>query len=422
MVNKQFQVQEAANLLGVSPDTIRRWAKKGLIKYERSQNGHRLFDLDELQRIQNRSQSGSAYRILNSEPTSYTVVELFAGAGGMALGFENAGLQSQLLVEINKDAVATLRQNRPTHNIFEGDVSDVDFDQYRNKIDVVSGGFPCQAFSYAGKSLGFEDTRGTLFFEFARAVKTIQPKIAIGENVRGLLRHDKGRTLHTMTTVLNNLGYRVEVRLLKSQFFDVPQKRERVFIVAMREDLDVPFLFPKERDYIITLRDAISDCPESEGSQYPEKKRRVMELVPPGGYWRDLPKDVQKEYMGKSYHLGGGKTGMARRLSWDEPSLTLTTSPAQKQTERCHPEHTRPLSIREYARIQTFPDDWSFVGSIASQYKQIGNAVPVNLAFHVGTAVIEMLKRWQGCATSTTTEEFDCVVEEKRQPLQLPLL
>jgi DNA (cytosine-5)-methyltransferase 1 len=116
-----------------------------------------------------------------------------------------------------------------------------------------------------------------------------------------------------------------------------------------------------------------------------------MELIPEGGYWRDLPLNLQKKYMAGSFELGGGKTGMARRLSWSEPSLTLTCNPAQKQTERCHPKETRPLTVREYARIQTFPDDWEFVGSTSSQYKQIGNAVPVNLGYHVGLAIRKML-------------------------------
>ena len=116
-----------------------------------------------------------------------------------------------------------------------------------------------------------------------------------------------------------------------------------------------------------------------------------MELIPEGGYWRDLPEDLQKEFMGGSFHLGGGKTGMARRLAWSEPSLTLTCNPAQKQTERCHPKETRPLTVREYARIQTFPDEWEFVGSVSSQYKQIGNAVPVNLGYHVGLAARKIL-------------------------------
>lgn len=114
-------------------------------------------------------------------------------------------------------------------------------------------------------------------------------------------------------------------------------------------------------------------------------------MVPPGGYWRDLPDDLQREYMKKSYFLGGGKTGMARRLSWDEPSLTLTCAPAQKQTERCHPDETRPLTVREYARIQTFPDDWNFAGPVTAQYKQIGNAVPVNLAHALGRSLVKLL-------------------------------
>jgi DNA (cytosine-5)-methyltransferase 1 len=113
--------------------------------------------------------------------------------------------------------------------------------------------------------------------------------------------------------------------------------------------------------------------------------------VPQGGYWRDLPDVLQREYMQKSYYLGGGKTGMARRLSLEEPSLTLTCSPAQKQTERCHPTETRPLTVREYARIQTFPDDWEFLGSMSSQYKQIGNAVPVNLSHAIGRSLVGLL-------------------------------
>lgn len=113
--------------------------------------------------------------------------------------------------------------------------------------------------------------------------------------------------------------------------------------------------------------------------------------MPQGGYWRDLPDDLQREYMQKSYYLGGGKTGMARRLSLDEPSLTLTCSPAQKQTERCHPTETRPLTVREYARIQTFPDDWEFLGSMSHQYKQIGNAVPVNLSHAIGRSLVGLL-------------------------------
>jgi DNA (cytosine-5)-methyltransferase 1 len=136
-----------------------------------------------------------------------------------------------------------------------------------------------------------------------------------------------------------------------------------------------------------------NEVPNSKGQLYPERKSQILAKVPPGGYWRDLPDDLQREYMKKSYFLGGGKTGMARRLAWDEPSLTLTCSPAQKQTERCHPEETRPLTIREYARVQTFPDNWEFTGPITAQYKQIGNAVPVNLGYAVGRSLVNLLNQ-----------------------------
>ena len=400
---------EAGQQLGVSTDTIRRWEKKGLIKATRDSNNYRVFDLEEISRLQqklNGTQSNN-YKILkNPKSSRFKCIELFAGAGGTALGMENAGLRHVLLNEFNKDAAETLRRNFPDANVVEGDVHKLEFEEYKGKVDVVQAGFPCQAFSYAGNRLGFEEARGTLFFEFARCVKQTRPKIAVGENVRGLLNHDNGKTLRTMIRVFDELGYRVQYRVLRSQYLDVPQKRERLIILAVRKDLNIPFAFPKEKNYTVSLREALKDCPVSEGQKYPEKKRDVMEMVPEGGYWKDLPEEVQKAYMGKSFYLGGGKTGMARRLSWDEPSLTLTCAPAQKQTERCHPSETRPLTVREYARIQTFPDEWSFAGSVASQYKQIGNAVPVNLGYHVGRCVIAML-------TGKFTEDMDVLSPEQ---------
>lgn len=290
-------------------------------------------------------------------------------------------------------AVATLKVNSASHDlqwsISEEDVHEVDFRGM--KAQIIQAGFPCQAFSYAGKSRGFEDTRGTLFFEFARAIREIQPDIAIGENVRGLVRHDKGRTLVTMLKTFDELGYNVNWKVLRSQYLDVPQKRERLILFATRRDADLPIVFPKERNYIISLREALENVPDSLGQKYTEKKHSIMELIPEGGNWRDLPFELQREYMGASYYLGGGKTGMARRMSWNEPALTLTCNPAQKQTERCHPTETRPFTIREYARIQTFPDSWEFQGSMASQYKQIGNAVPPNLGFHIAKGVLVSL-------------------------------
>jgi len=316
-----------------------------------------------------------------------TVIELFAGAGGLALGLEKAGLTTKALIEIDKDAVATLKHNRPEWNVIHGDVSQVSFEGM--SADVVTGGFPCQGFSYAGKGLGFEDTRGTLFYEFARCVKEVQPKLFLAENVRGLISHQQGRTLKTVLSVLESLGYKVQHRLLNAVNYDVPQKRERIIIVGTRAD--IRFEYPAPSPNILTLKDALKDVPPSEGMKYSPKRAKVLELVPPGGCWRDLPEDIQKSYMMKSYYLTGGRTGMARRISWDEPCLTLTTSPSQKQTERCHPDETRPFTVREYARIQTFPDEWEFLGGTGSKYKQIGNAVPVNFAYHLGIAIVNAL-------------------------------
>lgn len=392
-MNNLCTISEAAVHIGVSADTIRRWDKKGLIKVRRSDLNYRFFDIDEIKRLHGKvagSHDDDNYRILKSrKKTKYTTIELFAGAGGTAIGFENAGLNHLLLNEWDKNAVETLKKNKPHWNVIGGDIAKVSFRGM--KADIVQGGFPCQTFSYAGKKMGFEDVRGTMFFEFARCVREVKPKIALGENVRGLLRHDNGRTLATMVKIMEDLGYRVQYRVVRSQYLDVPQKRERLIILAVRNDLDIPFIFPKEKDYTISLKEALKDCPKSAGQEYPEKKKKILEHISPGGYWRELPENLQKEYMGASFYMGGGKTGMARRLSWDEPSLTLTCSPAQKQTERCHPKETRPLTVREYARIQTFPDNWQFHGSTASQYKQIGNAVPCNLGYHIGKCLIAML-------------------------------
>lgn len=333
----------------------------------------------------------------------YKSIELFAGAGGLAIGLEKAGFHSVLLNEWDKFACATLRKNRPEWNIVEGDVCDINFSEYKGEIDLLSGGFPCQAFSYAGKGEGFNDIRGTMFFQFARAIQEIQPKVILGENVKGLLSHDKGRTIATIKKTITELGYTlVEPKILNAMNYKVPQKRERIIIVGIRNDLakGIKFSWPNPYHRIMTMTDALkkgelydNDVPQSIGQEYPERKKNVLNLVPQGGCWRDLPDEVARDYMKKSYFLGGGRTGMARRLGWNEPSLTLTCSPSQNQTERCHPDETRPLTVREYARIQTFPDDWIFEGSMSSQYKQIGNAVPVNLAHSVAQSIVDILNQ-----------------------------
>lgn len=405
-MTKYYSIGQAAEQLGKSATTLRRWDESGKLPAVREpSSNYRLYRKDDIDAFMpslfdNLDQPATDHNAVVADH-KYSVLELFAGAGGLAIGFEQAGLHCAAVNEIDKWACETLRQNRPDWEVLEGDVQDYDFLDYQN-VDVVSGGFPCQAFSYAGKKLGLEDARGTLFYEFARVVKSVRPKICIGENVRGLLNHDNGKTLQGMISVLDEIGYKVlPVRVLKAINYKVPQKRERLIIIGVRKDIPTAYYYPKPFEQIYNLSDALkkgalydTDVPSSIGATYPASKKDVLDLVPPKGYWRDLPVDIQKSFMGGSYYLGGGKTGMARRIGWDEPCLTLTCSPAQKQTERCHPDETRPFTVREYARIQTFPDEWQFAGSASQQYKQIGNAVPTNMAKEIGYSVVDFLNRY----------------------------
>lgn len=407
MVTEEYlTLAETAELLGKNKQTLRRWDNEGKLNAVREpMSNYRVYRKSDVQMVFNEflhtKDEDESSNFVKPNHT-YSVLELFAGAGGLAVGLEKAGLKCVALNEIDKFACSTLRNNRPNWNVLEGDIKHFDFSEYRDKVDVVTGGFPCQAFSYAGKKLGLADARGTLFYEFARVVKEVNPPVCIGENVRGLLSHEGGKTLRGMISILDEIGYNVvPVEVLKAIQYKVPQKRERLILVGIRKDIEVPFSYPKPYKKIYTLQDALkkgklfdTDVPVSDGAKYPQSKVEVLDLVPPKGYWRDLPLDIQKKFMGGSFYLGGGKTGMARRIGWDEPCLTLTCSPAQKQTERCHPDETRPFTVREYARIQTFPDDWQFAGSQAQQYKQIGNAVPVNLGREVGYSIVQFLNAY----------------------------
>ena len=214
------------------------------------------------------------------------------------------------------------------------------------------------------------------------------------ENVRGLLTHDKGRTYKTITDIFENAGYKIQKRVLNAWDYGVAQKRERLITIGIRNDLadKIHFDFPAPHKYKPVLRDILMDCPKSEGTLYSEYKKKIFELVPAGGYWRDIPEDIAKEYMKSCWYMEGGRTGILRRLSLDEPSLTVLTSPSQKQTDRCHPLEARPFTIRENARCQSFPDDWEFKGSVGQQYKQVGNAVPVNLAYEIALKIRETLE------------------------------
>lgn len=330
-----------------------------------------------------------------------TAIELFAGAGGLALGVEQAGFETIGLIEIDKNAAATLKKNRPNWNVICDDVANISqqditklFNVPVGMLDLLSGGSPCQSFSYAGNRLGLEDARGTLFYHFAVFLKKLKPKVFLFENVRGLLTHDYGKTYTTILDIFTQEGYTIQKKILNAWDHGVAQKRERLITIGIRNDLinEVQINFPTPHEYKPLLKDVLLGVPKSEGVRYSEYKENIFKLVPPGGYWRDIPENIAKEYMKSCWNMGGGRTGILRKLSFDEPSLTVLTSPSQKQTDRCHPVENRPFTIRENARIQSFPDEWGFCGSVGSQYKQIGNAVPVNLAYEIASEIYKGLE------------------------------
>lgn len=324
----------------------------------------------------------------------YTFIEVCAGGGGLSSGLMKVGFTPLLLNDVNKDCCKTLEKNHNDTKIMLGSMNDIDFKEYIDKVDLFTGGVPCQSFSQAGLRKGLGDPRGDLMIKFIEIVNLIKPKVFMIENVKGLLTHNKGETIKQVIETINkNNLYNIKYKCLDASKYEIPQKRERVFIVGVLKSLNKEFNFPIESKDKVLLKDILKDVPESKGLTYSDKKKELFKLIPQGGCWINLPENLQKEYLGKSFYSGGGKRGILHRLSMDKPSLTLLCTPSQKQTERCHPLEERPLTIREYARIQTFDDNYEFIGSINSQYKQIGNAVPVELAKKVGLEIIKVLQK-----------------------------
>nr|NQU90140.1 DNA (cytosine-5-)-methyltransferase [Bacteroidota bacterium] len=300
-MKEYYSLSEVADLLSVSKETLRRWDRNGKLSAVREpMSNYRVYHKDQLKLFDSldiflNSTGHNNKAIPNRD---YQAIELFAGAGGLALGLKQAGIKCLALNEFDHWACETLRNNEPGWNVIEDDVKNVSFAQLEGKVDIVTGGFPCQAFSYAGKKLGLNDARGTLFYEFARVVNETKPAICIGENVRGLLNHDSGRTIQGMISILDEIGYNVVTpKLFKTILYRVPQKRERLLIVGIRKDINQDlFEFPKPYGKIYTLKDALKkgelfdcDVPQSPGSKYPKKKKEVLDLVSEGGYWRELP-------------------------------------------------------------------------------------------------------------------------------------
>ena len=365
----------------------------------------------------------------SQDKPKYKVLSFFSGAMGLDIGLNKAGLEPMLASEIEPNTRKTILLNKPDIALI-GDINQFDCASIRDyaglepdeEIDLVIGGPPCQAFSTAGKREAFNDSRGNVFLTFIDRILGLRPKFAVIENVRGLLsapyamdypdtkafgyatktpENEKGGALLHIINLLEAGGYKVTFNLYNAANYGAPQKRERVVIFCSRDGVQVPYLNPTNSEdgaYGLpewkTLGEALNGLDESnpEYLVFPEKRLKYYRILKEGQYWKDLPEDLQKEALGPSYYLGGGKTGFLRRLDMSKPSPTLVTDPTMPATDLCHPYLDRPLSIQEYKRIQEFPDDWKLFGSIKDKYRQIGNAVPVSLGKAIGEEVLTLLE------------------------------
>ena len=357
---------------------------------------------------------------------NFNVLSFFSGAMGLDIGLHKAGFETLLTCEIDKASRQTIIANNPGIGLI-GDIRAYTTDQIleyaglksREDVDLIVGGPPCQAFSSAGKRMGLADDRGNVFLKFIEVIENINPKFAVIENVRGLLsaaydidlkpeeeeylpyelKELKGATMFYVYNRLRAAGYELSFNLYNSANYGTPQVRERVIIICSRVNEKVPYLRPthsQNGDFGLpewkTLKQAIGNLNGSntEFIKFPEKRLKYYRMLKAGQNWRDLSEEMQKEALGKSYHLGGGKTGFFRRLDWYKPSPTLVTHPAMPATDLGHPEEDRPLSVQEYKRIQEFPDNWEIQGSLVNKYKQIGNAVPVSVGEAIGRLILEL--------------------------------
>lgn len=321
-------------------------------------------------------------------------IEVCSGCGGLSTGLIQSGFSPLLLNDIDKNCCDTLKRNHPNVFVIQASLDQLDLTKYKKRVDVLAGGIPCQSFSFAGKQKGIEDPRGRLFQHFVDLLRQCEPKVFLIENVKGLVSHNKGETMRFIIRQLQlNDAYKVYYKVLNAKDFQVAQHRERVFIIGVSQKYTHDYQFPEPIRQSLVLKDVLNNVPPSNGYQYNDKKIQYFQRIPQGGCWIDLPVPLQKEYLGKSYYSTGGKRGILKRLSMNHVSLTLLCSPSQKQTERCHPLENRPLTVREYARIQGFKDSYVFCGSLSSQYRQIGNAVPINLGYHIGRSILTFFQK-----------------------------
>lgn len=420
-----LSVQEISRKIGCSDQWTRTLIRDGILKGEKIGNSWVVRESDLQTYIDSQyvlfSPESLEQELKESNKSNELVaLSFFSGAMGLDLGLEKAGISFKLACESDKACQKTIQANRPNLSLI-GDIWKYTAEDIRKiakidgDIDVIVGGPPCQAFSTAGARKGFEDERGNVFLYYIDLLLELRPKYIVIENVRGLLsaplKHcpHKDRVQKNAESLLNQPGgallyileklrsggYNVSFNLYNSANFGVPQIRERVVIICSRDGGKVPYLTPTNSEDGAfglpkwnTLRSAIDGLKECDHSNFPEKRLQYYRMLTEGQYWKHLPQDIQPLAMGKSFKLGGGKTGFYRRLAWDKPSCTLVTSPTMPATDICHPSEDRPLSIQEYKRIQMFPDNWILCGDLVKQYKQVGNAVPTGLGYAIGKAIL----------------------------------
>jgi DNA (cytosine-5)-methyltransferase 1 len=383
-------------------------------------------------------------------PNSLNYVSLFSGAMGLDIGLERAGFKCVLANEVDKLAVETIRLNRPKVPVFDNSIEFLNKNVVQklskkrsSEIDLVAGGPPCQAFSVFGQRKGIYDGRGKLLFEFHRIVDEIKPKFFLMENVRGLHSiplvpknvdtnliegfdesHTKpGSLLNELIRLFCRSGYYVNCFLVNSVNYGAPQIRERLLIIGNRLNYEVTFPQPlfsnRPEDNLPpfkTLGDVISngfndndpDC-----LNFSPRKLKYLNMVPPGGNWRSLPIDIQKESMGKSWYLKGGRSAYWRKLSFDFPCPTVVTMPNHAGTSMCHPTELRALTVGEMAAVQEFPKNWRFVGTPMDKCRQIGNAVPPRLGEVAGKAIKDAFKK-KRLSKFTQNKPSDCEITHIR--------
>lgn len=348
------------------------------------------------------------------------VVSFFTGAGGLDLGFMQAGFDVKMCVEREAVFCETLRHNHPEIPIIHADIMDLTVERIweetqEKTFDVFIGGSPCQSFSTMGKKRGFLDERGLAMLKYASLIEEAKPKMFVIENVLGFAQSIVDEMPESDASFVRKIApeafpmsaidflgqhvphYHLRHEVVNSASYGVPQKRLRIILVGTRKDVAaegfaLPQVSPKKEIPVREILERLQHV-SHEHANYSPKTERWMRLIPEGGgNWRDLPSEMQQEAMGGAYLSGGGRTGFFRRIRADRPSPTLLTSPVQKSTLLGHPFEHRPLSVQEYQAIQTFPDEYVVKGTLAQRYTQLGNAVPVRMAQEIAGHLAAYLK------------------------------